>query len=124
MGGRRAGSLTNLVGKGGGVSTAKSELSRAVTKENSNAIAEASAKLITKSDVGLEALRYSLKLAPFISRNTKHLAKLSNKEQDEKIRHAWSKVKKDHDLKTSPELDSTVISAAKNTLLKMRRKRK
>lgn len=124
MGGRRAGSLTNLVGKGGKVTSSKRELSRAVAKQDPSAIAQASAKLVTNSDIGLQAIRYSLKLAPFISRNADSLVKLSQKDQEETIRHAWGKVKKDNALATTPELDSTVVSAAKNTFLKKRRKRK
>lgn len=112
MGGRRAGSLSNLVGSGGKVTTAKSKLSRAVSSENPDAIASAAANLVTKSDVGLEALRFSLKLTPFISDNARRLAQISLSKRDEEIRKAWSSVKKTSNIRTSPELDNSVISAA------------
>ena len=123
MGGRRAASLTNLVGKGGKVTTAKGDLSRAVTKQDPGAIAHASARLITQSDVGLEALRYSLKLAPYISQNARRLAQLSRSKRDEEIRQVWSSIKRSNNLDTTPELDNTVISAAHATFSKRGSKR-
>lgn len=120
MGGRRAGSLSNLVGSGGEVTAAKSKLSRAVSSENPDAIASAAAKLITKSGVGLEALRFSLKLTPFISENARRLAKISPAKRDEEIRKAWSTVKNTSKISTSPELDNSVISAALATFGKGR----
>lgn len=118
MGGRRAGSLTKLVGKGGEVATAKGGLTRAVSTKDPDAIAEASVRLIAQSSVGLEALRYSLKLAPYISRNARRLAQLSREKRDEEIRKAWSSVKRANNLETSSELDNTVISAAHATFSK------
>ena len=118
MGGRRAGSLTNLVGSGGNVSIAKRRLTRAVTKEDPNAIAIASAQLIADSNVGLEGIRYGLKLAPYITTNASKLARLTVKDRDEKIRQVWSQIKKRENITTTREVDNVVVVAAKEAFSK------
>lgn len=113
MGGRRAGSLDNLVGVGGAVTQGKSALSRAVTSEDPHEIASASARLVAQSDIGLEALRLGLKLVPYLERNQGRLAALPKVDREEEIRRAWSSIKHEHVIDTSSEVDNAVITSAR-----------
>ena len=112
MGGRRAGNLLHLVGSGGKVTAAKRELTRAVSAADPDAIAEASTRLIASSEVGLDAFRYGLKLAPYIAENLSQLGGLADRDRIEAIRKAWGELKRRENIKASPELDSAVITAA------------
>ena len=118
MGGRRAGNLGHLVGAGGLVTGAKRELSSAVASQDARAIANASAKLVASSDVALDALRYGLKLIPFLASNERLLASLEGRERAEAVRQAWSKVKRSEGIASTPELDSAVVTAATQSLRK------
>ena len=112
MGGRRAADLTKLVGKAKPVSAAKRQLTSAVGGQDPKAIADASTRLLATSQVGLTALRYGLKLSPYISENHAALSKQSIAERSVTLRRAWSLTKSKENLRTSPELDAAVISAA------------
>ena len=113
MGGRRSGSLVNLVGKSKAISKNKGKLTKAISSRDPEAIAEASTRLITSSKVGIDSIRLSLKFLPYLEKNAKKLKKQSKKERDESIRKAWSKIKSKEGIASSRELDSAVISAAK-----------
>ena len=112
MGGRRAADLTHIVGKAKSVTAAKRRLTDAVSGQDPSAIADASVRLVAHSQVGLKALRYGLKLSPYISEHRSELAGLSPSERSEAIRAAWGSVKKREGIRSSAELDATVISAA------------
>ncbi len=120
MGGRRGGSLTNLVGAGGPVTSAKGALTRAITKGEPNAIASASAKLLASSELGLEGLLYGLRITPYLEGNAERLGGLSRTDREEDIRAAWADIKKRTELQTTQEVDNVVVSAAINTLGKPR----
>lgn len=112
MGGRRAADLTSLVGKARTLSAAKRNLTRAVSQKDPAAIADASARLMATSSVGLQAVRYGLKLSPYISEERALLSKMSAMERNEAIRKEWSSIKKRERIRTPPEVDSAVVSAA------------
>lgn len=112
MGGRRAPDLTKLVGKAKGVTAAKRKLTAAVNQKDPQSIAEASVRLVASSQVGLQSLRYGLKLSPFISENRSELAKASGSDRNEMLRTAWSGIKSKERLRTSSEVDNAIISAA------------
>lgn len=118
MGGRRAADLTHLVGKAKTITSAKRELTSAVGGKDPKAIADASTRLVAKSQVGLTALRYGLKLSPYISENRETLFKQSVKDRSESLRRAWTSVKSKESLRTSREIDAAVISAASATFRK------
>jgi hypothetical protein len=113
MGGRRGGDLGSLVGTGGAVAGGKREVTRAIRTEDPREIALASAKLIAKSDLGLEGLRLGLKLAPYISEHYKRLSSLSRGEREEEVRRAWSQIKQRESIQTSKEVDNAVVVSAR-----------
>lgn len=112
MGGRRGGNLLHLVGTGAKVTEERRNLSRAISAEDADAIATASTRLVANSGLALDALRYGLKLAPYISAHADELARLEGRDRAEAIRHAWAEVKALEGLKTNPEIDSAVVTAA------------
>ena len=112
MGGRRAADLSRIVGNAKPVSAAKRQLTSAVKNQDAHAIADASANVVAKSQVGLKGLRYGLKLTPYISKNRTKLAEQSASERNESIRFAWSSIKSKENLRSSPEIDTAVVSAA------------
>ena len=115
MGGRRAGSLKSIVGAGGDVTAAKRELSSAIGASDPTAIANAAVRLVAASDIGLDAFRYGLKLAPVLAEKASALSKLDARERLEAVRQAWSEVKKREKISATPELDSAVVTAATET---------
>ena len=123
MGGRRPGNLKRLVGAGGKVTGARIRLTHAVASADPGAIAAASARLIVDSPVALKSLLLGLKLTPFIARNAARLSRLTLLRREEALRRAWAAVKQRDGLETSPELDSAVISAAKEALSRRRGQR-
>ncbi len=116
MGGRRGGSLRNLVGTGGPVTSAKRELTKAVKAEDPDRIANASTQLIIKSPTGLEALKLGLKMAPFLSSNQSELTNLSRGDRDEAIRDALAQLKQREDVTTTKEVDNAIIVSAREAL--------
>ncbi len=116
MGGRRPGNLRNLVGIGGSVTAGQRALSRAVREADPEAIAGASTRLVASSALGVSALRYGLKLAPYLDRNAKRLKSLDPRVRVEEIRKAWSELKRREGIRSSAELDSVVITSASQTL--------
>jgi hypothetical protein len=112
MGGRRAAHLGNLVGNSKIVAPAKRQLSAAIAEHSPEAIANASVRLVATSSVGLRALRYGLKLTPYIAEQGAALARLSPAERTEAIRAAWGSLKAREGIRGSLELDAAVISAA------------
>jgi hypothetical protein len=121
VGGRRAGSLGKLVGTGGDVAGAKRDFSRAVSREDPEAIAGASARVIASSTEGLHALAYGLKLTQFISDQASQLKRLGPKNRDERIRRAWAEIKQRDGITTPREIDNAVVSAANEALTKKKR---
>lgn len=111
MGGRRAADLTQLVGNAKPVQTAKRRLTSAVSTQDPQAIASATAGVLASSQVGTKWLRHGLKLSPYLAKHRQELLKQSPKDRNESIRQAWSAVKKKENIRTSPEVDSAVISA-------------
>lgn len=120
MGGRRAANLSGLVGTSKAATSAKRILTTAVSHQDPAAIAGASVRLVAASSVGLKALRYGLKLSPFISESASTLAKMGPVERSEAVRSAWSAVKSREGIRASPELDSAVVTAALSALRKRR----
>lgn len=116
MGGRRPGNLRNLVGFGGAVTAAQRKLSRAVKDADPDAIAGASTRLVASSELGVSALRYGLKLAPYLDQNAKKLRSLPPRARVEEIRRAWSELKRREGIRSSPELDSVVVTSASQTM--------
>lgn len=123
MGGRRAGSLTSLVGSGGAVTPAKSRLTRAIKGQDPSEIATASVQLVLNSELGLGSIRLALKLVPYLQQNASELAQLSRPERDERIREAWSDVKRQANVVTSKEVDGAIIGAANAAFAKRGRNR-
>ena len=118
MGGRRAADLTHLVGKSRTTAPAKRNLTRAVSGQDPEKIVDATANLFASSSVGLKALRYGLKLTPYIRDHRKELSKLPATERSEAIRAAWSALKRKERIKAHPELDAAVVSAASSAFRK------
>ena len=74
--------------------------------------------VLTSSDVGMRGLVYGLKLTPYIERNAARLSKLDRSAREESVRRAWARVKSKEGISTTGEVDSTVVSAALETLRK------
>jgi hypothetical protein len=120
MGGRRAGSLKNIVGSGKKVTAARREVASAIAGADPAAIAGASANLVAASNSGLDAFRLGLRLAPVLQKDAARLTALKPSEQPEAVRQHWATLKQTLNEESTPELDSAVVSAALSTL---RRKR-
>jgi hypothetical protein len=116
MGGRRAGQLNRLVGKGGTVTSAKRSLTRAIREEDPEAIARTSTLLAVAGDVGLQSIWSGLLLLPYLIEQAQELKRLSRRELDIRLHLIWAKVKLDKQLQTPSEVDKLAIESAKEAL--------
>lgn len=112
MGGRRATSLGEVVGKGLGPQ--KASFSRAISGKNPEGIAESSAKLAAESDKISDILYYAAKLADFVRKHADE--NLGHEERIRLARQEWSRVKKRDGIENNPLITNAIVSAAAKAL--------
>jgi hypothetical protein len=110
MGGRRARSLSEIVGTGLGRQQAI--FTRAVGQENPEGIAASSAKLIAESDKISSILYYASKLTDFILKEAKSKEDLNYVEREKLARQEWSRIKKEENIPNDPVVTEAIVSAA------------
>lgn len=92
MGGRRARSVSEVVGEG--LRGQKSQFARALKGKDPQAIAQSSARLLAKSPKTTDILYYVSKLASFVRKQVKEGEALKYKERKRLARKEWSRIKK------------------------------
>lgn len=112
MGGRRARSITEIVGTGKALSTRTGQLTEALAEGDADAVAESSAKLIGVSNKIDDILYYASKLTKFIERTAKKGEDLSHEERQKLARKEWSRIKRKENLKDDPIATKVIVSAA------------
>lgn len=119
MGGRRARSVTEIVGTG--QSGQRGQFSRAITAENPQAVAVSSAKLVAGSKKTADILYYVSKLAAFVADVVKSGRDLGFEERVSLARKEWSRIKKEEGLPDDPIVTSAVVSAVTKAIAKGRK---
>jgi hypothetical protein len=120
MGGRRARSLSEIVGTGLGAQQAS--FTRAIEQENPEAIAVSSAKLVAKSDKIADILYYASKLAEFVLRESKTKHDLDHEGRMRLARQEWSRVKKEEGLEDDPVVTNALVNAVAKAIGRGRKK--
>ena len=119
MGGRRARSVTEIVG--GGLSAQRGQLTRAISEENPQGTAVSSAKLVASSKKTADIFYYISKLAGFVKEVVESGRDLSLEEREALARREWSRIKKQEGLEDNPIVTKAVVSAAARAIAKGRK---
>ena len=111
MGGRKSARMDRVVGKSDKIKPNKKAFFSAIDSENPKKIVSAAVDLLSSSDSAISNLSQAAKLLGFISENKlKKTAPYQNRKEE--VTKEWAKIKKEHDLKTSSEIDRIFIDSA------------
>ena len=119
MGGRRARSLSEIVG--GGLSTQRASFTRALGQENPEGVAVSSAKLVAKSSKMAQIIYYTAKLSDFVRKAVESGKDLTYEQRVELTRKEWSRVKKEQQLADDPIVTNAIVSSVAKAIGKGRK---
>jgi hypothetical protein len=109
LGGRRARSLSEIVGTG--LSSQRASFTRALGQENPEAVATSSAKLLAGSGKVAQIIYYTAKLSEFVRKAVEAGKDLNYEQRVELARKEWSRVKKEQNLSDDPIVTNAVVSS-------------
>jgi len=116
MGGRRARSLSEVVGTG--LAREKQRFEEAVSSHEPQAVAVTSARLVAKSKKAANIIYYASKLSDFIRSVVESGKDLSYSERIRLARRAWSRIKKRENLTDDPIVTQAVVRATAKAIAK------
>lgn len=119
MGGRRAKSLSQIVGEGLGRQQAG--FMRAVGKSDPEGIATSSAELAAESGRITDILYYASKLADFVVKEAESAQDLNHDERLKLVRREWSRIKKKENIEDDQVITDIIVSAAVKAIGKGRK---
>jgi len=119
VGGRRARSIGEIVGRG--VTAESRKLSKAIHAANPEAVAVSSAKLLASSNKTVDIIYYVSKLADFVQRIAASGRDLPYEERVTLARREWSRIKKEEHLTDDPIVTNAIVSAAAKAIAKGRK---
>lgn len=112
MGGRRASSISEIVGSGSRLAPLSQRLGRALTAEDPRQVAAATANLLATGPKSTDILYYASQLIDFIRRMVERGKDLPYEEREALAREAWSKVKAREGLPDDAITTQAIVSAA------------
>jgi hypothetical protein len=119
MGGRRAKSLSEIVGAG--LSGQRASFTRAVGEENAEGVVVGSAKLVAKSEKITDILYYASKLADFVRKAAEAGKDLNYEQRMELARKEWSRVKREENLEDDVIATQAIVAAVAKAIGKGRK---
>jgi hypothetical protein len=119
MGGRRAKSLSEIVGTGLG--TQEASFTRAIGKKDPETIATSSAKLVADSDKISDILYYASKLVDFVLKKSESKEDLNYEQREHLARREWSRIKKEEGLDDDQVITAAIVSAVAKAIGKGRK---
>jgi hypothetical protein len=119
MGGRRAKSLSDIVGTG--LSAQQASFTRAVGKKDPESITTSSAKLVAKSEQISDILYYVSKLADFVVKEARSTEGLNYAERELLAKKEWSSLKRKEGLEVARVVDDAIVSAVAKAIGKGRK---
>lgn len=119
MGGRRAKSLSQIVGEGLGKQQAG--FMRAVGKHDPEGITASSAELAADSERITDILYYASKLADFVVKEAESAQDLNHDERLKLVRREWSRIKKKENIQDDSVITDAIVSAAVKAIGKGRK---
>jgi hypothetical protein len=119
MGGRRARSLSEIVGAG--LAPQRASFTRAIGQENAEGVATSSAKLVAKSPKIADILYYVSKLTDFVRKAVESEQDLNYEQRQQLARQEWSRIKREENLGNDPIVTSAIVSAVTRAIAKGRK---
>ena len=116
MGGRRAKSVSEVVGSGN--TPLKRKLGRALTAQDPQRVAESAAELVAAGDKTIDILYYASRLAGLVRSVIESGGDLSYAERESLARKAWSRIKRQEHLQDDPIVTSVLVAAVAAALAK------
>jgi len=118
MGGRRAKSLSEIVGTGLGAQQAS--FTRAIRLQDPEGIAASSAKLVAESEKISDILYYASKLTDFVLKEAKSKQDLDYEQRIGLARKEWSRFKREEGIEDDPVVTNAIVSAVAKAIGKGR----
>ncbi len=112
MGGRRASSISEIVGRGSRLAPLSQRLGKAISAEDPQQVAETTANLLATGPKSTDILYYAAQLADFIRRVVESRKDLPYQERESLAREEWSKIKTREGLPDDPIITQAIVSAA------------
>ncbi len=119
MGGRRARSISEIVGSG--LSSQRASFTRALTQEDPEAVASSSARLLAGSGKMAQIIYYTAKLSQFVREAVQSGKDLNYEQRMELARKEWSRVKKEQKLSDDPIVTNAIVSSVAKAIAKGRK---
>jgi hypothetical protein len=119
MGGRRAPTLSAIVGEG--LEKQQASFMRAIGQKDPEGIATSAAELVAKSGKLSNILYYASKLTDFVLKESKASRDLSPEERERLARREWSRIKKKEGIKDDPVVTDTIVFAVAKAIGKGRK---
>ena len=116
MGGRRATSISDIVG--GGLSTQRASFTRALNEQNPEALVSSSARLLADSPRIGQIIYYAAKLSDFVRKAAEAGKNLNYEERKALARHEWSRIKKQEGLTVDSITNDAVVSTVAKAIRK------
>jgi hypothetical protein len=112
MGGRRASSISEIVGSGSRLAPLSQRFGRAVAAENPHQVAAAAANLLATGPKSTDILYYAVQLTGFIRRIVESEQDLPYEKREALAREEWSKIKAREGLPDDAITTNAIVSAA------------
>ena len=119
MGGRRARSVSEIVGPGN--VPLKQKLGRALSAQDPGAVAESTAQLVAAGKKTIDILYYASRLAGFVRSVIDSGRDLTYEERQALAREAWSRIKKQEHLPDDAIVTQALVSAVAGALAKAKK---
>jgi hypothetical protein len=119
VGGRRAKSVTEIVGTG--LVRERRQLSKAISEADPGAVAVSSAKLLAGSKKVVDVLYYAAQLSNFVSKVVESGRDIPHAERLALARKEWSRIKRAGNLPDDPIVTNAIVSAAAYAIAKGRK---
>ena len=115
MGGRRARSLSEIVGEKP-LKKERASFTQAIREQDPERIAASSAVLAAESGRISQILYYASKLTDFVLKESKSKKDLSHEERLRLARQEWSRIKKAEGIKDDPVVTDAIVFAVAKTI--------
>jgi len=112
MGGRRASSISQIVGSGSRLRPLSQQLGRALSAENPQRVAEAAANLLATGPKSTDILYYAAQMTKFIRRAVESGKDLPYNKREALAREEWSRIKAREGLPDDSVTTQAIVSAA------------
>ena len=114
MGGRRARSISEVVGSGH--APLKRRLGKALTAQDPQRVTETTAKLVAVGEKTIDILYYASRLAGFVRSVVESGKDLDYAEREALARRAWSRIKREDHLPDDPIVTGALVAAVAGAL--------